>query len=223
MKRNEKYSYAEVTRTTEHGSRTYDIDGAKLPSVTTILDKTKDKTYLDRWKAKVGHEEAERIKNYSSKRGTSMHKFIEKHITGAGYDDLTEIGVQAKPMAQKIIDVGLTPVTEYYGSEISLYYPGLFAGSTDLVCMHNDKETIIDFKQANRPKREEWIGDYFLQIGAYAMAHDYIHGSSIEQGIIMVCTPDLYFQEFRFEGEEMRQYRHKFLERLNIYYGRNVA
>ena len=223
MKRNEKYSYAEVTRTTEHGSRTYDVDGAKLPSVTTILDKTKDKTYLDRWKAKVGNEEAERIKNYSSKRGTSMHKFIEKHITGAGYDDLTEIGVQAKPMAQKIIDVGLTPVTEYYGSEISLYYPGLFAGSTDLVCMHNDKETIIDFKQANRPKREEWIGDYFLQIGAYAMAHDYIHGSSIEQGIIMVCTPDLYFQEFRFEGDEMRQYRHKFLERLNIYYGRNVA
>ena len=223
MKRNEKYSYAEVTRTTEHGSRTYDVDGAKLPSVTTILDKTKDKTYLDRWKAKVGNEEAERIKNYSSKRGTSMHKFIEKHITGAGYDDLTEIGVQAKPMAQKIIDVGLTPVTEYYGSEISLYYPGLFAGSTDLVCMHNDKETIIDFKQANRPKREEWIGDYFLQIGAYAMAHDYIHGSNIEQGIIMVCTPDLYFQEFRFEGDEMRRYRHKFLERLNIYYGRNVA
>ena len=223
MKRNEKYSYAEVTRTTEHGSRTYDVDGTKLPSVTTILDKTKDKTYLDRWKAKVGNEEAERIKNYSSKRGTSMHKFIEKHITGAGYDDLTEIGVQAKPMAQKIIDVGLTPVTEYYGSEISLYYPGLFAGSTDLVCMHNDKETIIDFKQANRPKREEWIGDYFLQIGAYAMAHDYIHGSNIEQGIIMVCTPDLYFQEFRFEGDEMRQYRHKFLERLNIYYGRNVA
>ena len=223
MKRNEKYSYAEVTRTTEHGSRTYDIDGAKLPSVTTILDKTKDKTYLDRWKAKVGNEEAERIKNHSSKRGTSMHKFIEKHITGVGYDDLTEIGVQAKPMAQKIIDVGLTPVTEYYGSEISLYYPGLFAGSTDLVCMHNDKETIIDFKQANKPKREEWIGDYFLQIGAYAMAHDYIHGSNIEQGIIMVCTPDLYFQEFRFEGDEMRQYRHKFLERLNIYYGRNVA
>ena len=223
MKKNNTYKYANVTRSTEQGSRTYDVDGAKLPSVTTILDKTKDKTYLDRWKAKVGHEEAERIKNHSSKRGTSMHKFIEKHITGVGYDDLTEIGVQAKPMAQKIIDVGLTPVTEYYGSEISLYYPGLFAGSTALVCMHNDKETIIDFKQANRPKREEWIGDYFLQIGAYAMAHDYIHGSNIEQGIIMVCTPDLYFQEFRFEGEEMRRYRHKFLERLNIYYGRNVA
>ena len=223
MKKSNKYKYKRVERNEDHGSRTYDILGAKLPSVTTILDKTKDKTYLDRWKAKVGHEEAERIKNLSSKRGTSMHKFIEKHITGSGYDDLTEVGQQAKPMAQKIIDVGLTPVTEYYGSEVSLYYPGLYAGSTDLVCVHNDIDTIIDFKQANKPKREDWIDDYFLQIGAYAMAHDYVHGSNIQQGIILICTPDLYLQEFRFEGDRMRQYRHNFLKRLNEYYGRNVA
>ena len=223
MKKNKKYNYVQATRSTDQGTRTYDVDGTKLPSVTTILAQTKDQSYLDRWKARIGHEEAERIKNLSSKRGTSMHKFIEKHITGVGYDDLTKIGRQAKPMAQKIIDVGLTPVSEYYGSEVSLYYPGLFAGSTDLVCMHNGKETIADFKQANKPKREEWIEDYKLQIAAYSMCHDYVHGSNIEQGVIMICTPDLYFQEFRFEGDEMRQYRHKFLERLNIYYGRNVA
>ena len=223
MKINKKYNYVKVSRTTENGSRTYDVHGTKLPSVTTILDKTKDKSFLDRWRARVGDEEAERIKNHSSKRGTSMHKFIEKHITGAGYDDLTEIGQQAKPMAQKIIDVGLTPISEYYGSEVTLHYPGLFAGSTDLVCIHNGKETIVDFKLSNRPKREDWIQDYFLQIGAYAMAHDYVHGSNIEQGVIMVCTPDLYFQEFRFEGDQMREYRHEFLARLNQYYGRNVA
>tara|TARA_R100000781_G_scaffold91592_1_gene56705 strand:+ start:45 stop:644 length:600 start_codon:yes stop_codon:yes gene_type:complete len=199
------------------------VGGTKLPSVTTILAQTKDQSYLDRWKAKVGYEEAERIKNLSSKRGTSMHKFIEKHITGAGYDDLTEIGQQAKPMAQKIIDIGLTPVSEYYGSEVSLYYPGLYAGSTDLVCMHNGKETIADFKQANKPKREDWIEDYFLQIGAYAMAHDYVHGSNIEQGVIMICTPDLYYQEFKFDGEMMKNYRHKFLQRLSQFYGGNVA
>ena len=223
MKLNKKYNYVQATRSTDQGSRTYDIDGTKLPSVTTILAQTKDQSYLDRWKAKVGYEEAERIKNLSSKRGTSMHKFIEKHITGAGYDDLTEIGQQAKPMAQKIIDIGLTPVTEYYGSEVSLHYPGLYAGSTDLVCIHNGKETIADFKQANKPKREDWIEDYFLQIGAYAMAHDYVHGSNIEQGVIMICTPDLYYQEFKFDGEMMQNYRHKFLQRLSQYYGRNVA
>jgi len=223
MKRSDKYNYVRVSRSTDQGSRTYDVEGTKLPSVTTILSRTKDQTYLDKWKAKVGYEEAERIKNLSSKRGTSMHKFIEKHITGAGYDDLTEIGQQAKPMAQKIIDIGLTPVSEYYGSEVSLYYPGLYAGSTDLVCIHNGKETIADFKQANKPKREEWIEDYFLQISAYAMAHDYVHGSNIEQGVIMVCTPDLYYQEFKFDGEMMQKYRHQFLQRLSQFYGQNVS
>ena len=152
-----------------------------------------------------------------------MHKFIEKHITGAGYDDLTEIGQQAKPMAQKIIDVGLAPITNYYGSEVTLHYPGLYAGSTDLVCDYSGKETIVDFKQANRAKREEWIEDYYLQIAAYAMAHDCMHKSNIEQGIIMICTPDLYFQEFKFDGDKMREYRHKFLIRLSQFYGRNVT
>ena len=223
MKQNKKYNYVRVSRSEDQGSRTYDVSGTKLPSVTTILARTKDQSYLDKWKAKVGHEEAERIKNLSSKRGTSMHKFIEKHITGDGYDDLTEIGTQAKPMAQKIIDVGLTPVKDYYGSEVTLHYPGLYAGSTDLVCEHSGKETIIDFKQANKPKREEWNEDYYLQIAAYAMAHDHMHNSNIEQGIIMVCTPDLYFQEFKFDGNKMRKYRHRFLERLSQFYGQNVA
>ena len=189
-----------------------------LPSVTTILAKTKDQAYLQRSKNKVGHEAAERIKNLSSKRGTSMHKFLEKHITGKGYDDLTEIGKEARPMAQKIIEIGLTPISEYYGSEIMVHYTGLYAGSTDLVCLHNDMETIIDFKQANRPKNQEWIEDYYLQIAAYAMAHDYIYGSSIRQGIIMVCTPDLYFQEFRFQDHDMRRWKHKWLKRLDEYY-----
>ena len=223
MKQNKKYNYVRVSRSETHGSRTYDVEGTKLPSVTTILSRTKDQSFLDRWRAKVGYEEAERIKNLSSKRGTSMHKFIEKHITGEGYDDLTEIGAQAKAMAQKSIDLGLPPITEYYGSEVSLYYHGLYAGSTDLVCMHNGKETIADFKQANKPKKEEWIEDYFLQIAAYSMAHDQMYGSNIEQGVIMVCTPDLYYQEFKFDGEKMKNYRHKFLKRLSQFYGQNVA
>jgi hypothetical protein len=218
MKQNTKYNYHQGTRTTDHGTRIYDIGGYKLPSVTSILAKTKDQTYLTAWKQKVGHEEAERIKNLSSKRGTSMHKFIEKHITGVGYDDLTEIGTQAKPMAQKIIDIGLTPVSEYYGSEVMLHYPGLYAGATDLVCMHNDMETIADFKQSNKPKKEEWIEDYFLQIAAYAMAHDYVYRSNIQQGVIMVCTPDLYYQEFKFSGADLRVWKHKFLKRLDQYY-----
>ena len=217
MKKNPKYNYVGGTVSTDHGSRSYEVAGFKLPSVTTILARTKDQSYIRRWKEKVGEEEAERIKNLSSKRGTSMHKFLEKHIRNIGYEDLTEVGVQAKPMAQKIAEIGLTPVTEYYGSEVTIYYPGLYAGSTDLVCMHNDKETVVDFKQANRPKREEWIEDYYLQIAAYAMAHDACYGSTIRQGVIMVCTPDLYYQEFRITDQGLRSYKHLFLKRLDQY------
>jgi genome maintenance exonuclease 1 len=218
IKLNEKYNYVDATRVEEHGSRTYDILGARLPSVTTILGRTKNQQFLKDWKEKVGEQEAERIKNLSSRRGTSMHKFLESYITGVGYDDLTELGQKAKPMAEKIIEIGLAPVEEYYGSEVTLYYPGLYAGSTDLVCIHNGKDTIIDFKQANRPKKEEWIEDYYLQIAAYAMAHDYVHKSQIEQGIIMVCTPDLYYQEFKVNGAKLRQWKHKFLKRLDMYH-----
>jgi genome maintenance exonuclease 1 len=218
MKKNDKYKYITGTQITDHGSRIYDINGARLPSVTTILGKTKNQDFIRKWKAKVGETEAERIKNLSSKRGTSMHKFLENHILGTGYDDLTGIGQEAKPMAEKIIEEGLLPVEEYYGSEVTLHYPGLYAGSTDLVCLHNGLETIVDFKQANRPKKLEWIDDYFLQIAAYCMAHDYVYGSKIQQGIIMVCTPDLYYQEFKFSGADLRSWKHKFLKRLDMFY-----
>ena len=147
-----------------------------------------------------------------------MHKFLESYITGVGYDDLTSIGQEAKPMANKVIEIGLTPVEEYYGSEVTIHYPGLYAGSTDLVCLHNGLETIADFKQANRPKKLEWIEDYFLQIAAYAMAHDHVYGSKIRQGVVMMCTPDLYYQEFKFQDSELRQWKHKFLKRLDMYH-----
>ena len=218
IKKSDRYVYTMGTQLMDQGKRFYDVAGYRLPSVTTILGATKNTEFLKQWKAKVGEKEAERIKNVSSARGTSMHKFLESFITDVGYDDLTELGQAAKPMAEKIMEVGLAPVSEYFGSEVTLHYPGLYAGQTDLVCLHNDLETVVDFKQANRPKKKEWIEDYYLQIAAYAMAHDYVHESNIEQGVIMVCTPDLYYQEFVVSGAELRQYKHKFLKRLDMYH-----
>jgi hypothetical protein len=220
MNKSDKYNYLTGKQITdpESGTRVYEVVGTKLPSVTTILGATKDQEFLKKWKAKVGEAKAEEIKNLSSRRGTAMHKYLECYIESKGYEDLTDIGVQAKPMAQKIIDIGLAPVDEWYGSEVTLYYPGLYAGSTDLVCRHNGMDTIIDFKQANKPKNKDWIEDYYLQIAAYCMAHDYVYNSQIQQGIIMVCTPDLYFQEFKFQDHELRQWKHKFLKRLDMYH-----
>ena len=218
IKKSEKYSYVNGTQSMDHGSRIYDVAGYRLPSVTTILGKTKDQKFLKDWTAKVGEQEATRIKNVSSARGTAMHKFLEHYILGTGYDDLTGLGQEAKSMAEKVIEIGLAPVEEYYGSEVTMYYPGLYAGSTDLVCNHNGMESIVDFKQSNRPKREDWIDDYKLQIAAYAMAHDYVHNSQIKQGVIMICTPDLYYQEFKVSGAELRSWKHKFLKRLDMYH-----
>ena len=220
LKKSNKYSYIQGTRITDHetGTRVYDFQGARLPSVTTVLSATKNQQFLKDWKNKVGAEEAERITNLSSKRGTAMHKFLESHIQGIGYDDLTPIGCAAKPMAQKVIEMGLTSIEEYYGSEVMLHYPGLYAGSTDLVCNHNGLETIVDFKQSNRPKKEEWIYDYYMQIAAYAMAHDEVYGSKIRQGVIMVCTPDLYYQEFKMQDAMLKLWKHRFLGRLDQYH-----
>ena len=147
-----------------------------------------------------------------------MHKFIEAYVEQKGYEDLTDIGQEAKPMAQKVIELGLAPVSEWYGSEVTLFYPGLYAGATDLVCLHNDMETIVDFKQSNKPKRREWIDDYFLQTAAYAMAHDHVYGSKIRQAVVMICTPDLYYHEFKIQDDELREWKHRFLVRLNMFY-----
>ena len=218
LKKINRYSYIDVRRSENHGTRTYDVQGHNLPSVTTILSRTKDQKKLQEWRNRVGNNEANRVMNLSSKRGTLMHKYLEHYVLGKGYEDLTDLGRATKKMANKVIEVGMTPVDGYFGSEITLFYPGLYAGTTDLVCMHNDMETIVDFKQSNRPKKREWIDDYFLQSAAYAMAHDHVHGSKIRQCVIMICTPDLYFQEYRIQDHELRQWKHRFLVRLDMYY-----
>jgi len=220
LKKSNKYKYIQGKQITDpdSGNRVYDFNGSRLPSVTTVLGQTKNQQFLKDWKDRVGKEEAERIKNLSSRRGTAMHKFLENHIQGIGYDDLTPIGCEAKPMAEKIIEKGFESVEEYYGSEVMLHYPGLFAGSTDLICLHDGLETIVDFKQSNRPKKKEWIEDYYIQVAAYAMAHDEVYRSTIRQAVIMICTPDLYYQEFKIQDIDLRSYKHKWLKRLDMYH-----
>jgi len=223
MKVVKKYVYPRSTREAIAGLRHYTVDGQeqKLPSVTTVLGQTQPKEKresLDRWRQKVGLREAEKITRDAAIRGTAMHKYLEDLILGQRSLDLTPLGVEATNMAQIIVDRGLNDCSEIYGTEAVLYYPGLYAGSCDLVANYKDKLSIIDFKQTNKPKQREWIGDYFLQMGAYGMAHDAVYGTSIEQGVIMMCSKDGYYQQFMIEGEEFREAKHKFLGRLNEFY-----
>jgi len=121
-------------------------------------------------------------------------------------------------MAKQVIEKGLCNIPEYYGTECTLYYPGLYAGSTDLVGIHKGQEAIIDFKQTNKPKKREWIGDYFQQLAGYAMAHDYVYKTSIPKGVIMMCSKDRHYQEFVVEGPEYNLAIHDFLRRVDEYY-----
>jgi hypothetical protein len=221
MKWNKLYTYPESTRSTKEGFRTYDVGNEKLPSVTTILGATKDQEAIDsinRWKAKVGEEAATRIKDTAASRGTNMHLHLERHITGEGHLDLTPEGKIAKAMADTIIDKGFKDLQEIWGSEVTLFYPGLYAGATDLVGTYDYEDSIIDFKQSNKPKRREWIEDYFMQLAAYAMAHNQVYKTEITQGVILMCTPDNYFQKFQVKGKEFIKYQHKFLEKVDQYY-----
>ena len=218
IKKLDKYSYAHGVRYMDHGTRNYDVAGYRLPSVTTILGKTKDTSSLDSWIASKGRKEAERIKNQSATRGTAMHKYLENYVLGKGYEDLTELGQETKRMAEKVIEVGLAPVSGYYGSEVTLYYPGLYAGQTDLVGVHKGQDAIMDFKQTNKPKKREWIEDYCLQLAAYAMAHNFIYKTSISKGIVMMCSKDNFYQEFVIEGLEFQKHKHNFLRRVDEYY-----
>ncbi len=220
----DKYVYPKSTRESIQGLRHYAIDGSeeKLPSVTTVLSKTKskeDSESIQRWIKRVGEKEADKIKNEAAARGTAMHKYLEDLILGQRSLDLTNLGQQAQRMAEVIVERGLNDCSEIYGTEAVLYYPGLYAGSCDLIAKYKDKVSIIDFKQTNKPKQREWIGDYFLQMGAYGMAHDAVYGTAIEQGVIMMCSKDGYYQQFVIEGEEFRQAKHDFLTRLNQFYG----
>jgi len=220
----DKYVYPKSTRESIQGLRHYAIDGSeeKLPSVTTVLSKTKskeDSESIQRWIKRVGEKEADKIKNEAAARGTAMHKYLEDLILGQRSLDLTNLGQQAQKMAEIIVERGLNDCSEVYGTEAVLYYPGLYAGSCDLVAKYKDKVSIIDFKQTNKPKQKEWIGDYFLQMAAYGMAHDAVYGTAIEQGVIMMCSKDGYYQQFVIEGKEFRQAKHDFLARLNQFYG----
>ena len=221
MKRNSSYRYPKTVREMVEGQRHYILNEEKLPSVTTILSATQSaekRESLAAWRLRVGEETATRIVDSAGARGTAMHKILEKYVLGEGYLDETTVGKQAHNMALQVIQSGLSNITEYYGTECTLYYPGLYAGQTDLVAIHKGEDAIIDFKQTNKPKRREWIEDYCLQLAAYAMAHNFIYKTKITKGVVMMCSKDNYYQEFVIEGAEFQKYKHNFLRRVDEYY-----
>ena len=222
MKLNTKFNYPKSIRAYYNGQRLYDINSEKLPSVTTILNATKserDKAKLEEWRKRVGAKAADQISKEALSRGSSMHDFLEKFILNQLNLDLLGDNSLEKQMADQIIENGLrNDLSEVYGVEATQYYPGKYAGAADLLGVYMGKETILDFKTGNKPRRDEWNDEYYLQLGAYSLAHDKVYGTNIKQGVILLCTKDLMFQRFVVDFERLKDCQKRFLEKVEQYY-----
>jgi genome maintenance exonuclease 1 len=234
----ERFVYTQIDRKSEAGKRLYALpDGSKVPSVTTILDKTKSQEKIDalnNWKKRVGEAKAQEIVTEAAGRGTRMHKFLEDYVkTGVINEPGTNpYSKQSHAMAKTVIAQGLSNVNEVWGVEVPLYYPGLYAGTTDGCGLHLNEEAILDYKQTNKPKKEEWIEDYYLQLTAYALAHNEIHGTNIRKGVVLMCvSPKMnehlemidvpVYQEFILKPEDFSMWEARWWDRVEKYYKYN--
>jgi CRISPR/Cas system-associated exonuclease Cas4 (RecB family) len=219
-----KYEYPKLKRVTaKSGQRQYTgDDNNPVPSVTTILSATGDKTALINWRKRVGEAEATRISTESAGLGTKVHNALEKYILLEEYEikGNNHISVMAKNMVDNMIDKGLAKVGAIYGVEVGLIAQGLYAGTSDAIGMYEGEEAIIDFKTSKKIKKREWIEDYFMQGCAYALAHNEMFGTKIKKVVILMVDRDANFAEFTIRDDEFTEYCNKWSDRLTDYYSK---
>jgi len=195
-------------------------DGEKLPSVTTILSATKDMTALNEWKKRVGEAKAQQIVTAASGVGTAMHANLERFIVGLQRQPGNNpVHVQANKMADVIIDKGLCDVDEVWAMEQSLYFPGLYSGTTDLVAVYKGNPSVCDYKQTNKPKKEEWVEDYKIQLVAYILAHNEVYKTDIREGHVFMCSRAFEYQQFDLWPSDFNKYQDLWLKKVEEYYG----
>ena len=214
------YEYKKLNRDETTGKRLYACpDGTKVPSVTTVLDSTKDKTFLIEWRKRVGDAEATRISTESAGLGTLMHTHLEYHVLGKERPQgNNQVQIMARAMADTMINEAFPEIDEVWGIEAALYYPGLYAGTSDMIGVHKGTPAIIDHKTTKKTKKKEWIEDYFLQCCAYALAHNEVHGTDIKKAVINIIDRDAKLQSFVIEGNEFHHYSDLWAQRLDQYY-----
>jgi len=216
-----KFKYEKLQRVETNGKRRYAAPGgAPVASVTTILDATKDKTHLIAWKKRVGEKKAQEIVTEAAGVGTRMHKYLEDYIDTGEWPDpgSNPYAQQAHMMATQIKENAMNDVDEIWGSEVPLYVPGIYAGTTDLVGVYKGQPCIMDFKQTNKPKKEEWVVDYFLQLTAYALAHNEVHGTDIREGHVFMCSRAGEYQQFDIWPDEFDDWKDEWWKRVYEYY-----
>jgi len=216
-----KYEYAKLKRVEVDGKRRYAAPGgAPVASVTTILSSTKDMTHLIEWRRRVGEKKAQEITTEAAGVGTRMHHYLEKYVETGEWPQpgSNPYAQQAHMMATQIKTSAMDDVDEIWGSEVPLYVPQMYAGTTDLVGVYKGQPCIMDFKQTNKPKKLEWVEDYFLQLTAYAIAHNEVHGTNIREGHIFMCSRAGEYQQFDIWPHEFDEWEQEWWKRVYQYY-----
>jgi len=194
-------------------------DGESLPSVTTILSATKDMTHLNEWKNRIGHAKAQQITTEAAGVGTAMHANLERFLVGEQRQPGNNpVHVQANKMADVIIENGLSKMDEVWAMEQSLYFPGLYSGTTDLVGVYQGQPAIFDHKQTNKPKKAEWVEDYYIQLVAYILAHNEVYKTDMKRGVIFMCSRDFQYQQFDLTPDNFNKYQDLWLTKVEEYY-----
>ena len=218
-----KYSYPNLERVEENEMRFYkDSNNDLVPSVTTVLDATGDKSGITQWRRKVGPAQADAIVQESTLIGSAVHEAIENYLLGKSWSNFTEYrnGFLAKSISSKFISSCLNGIDEVWGLESGLILDGLYAGTADCIGVYKGLPAIIDFKTAKKLKRKDWIEDYFLQCSAYANAHNVMFETSINDLVILMVDRDLLFKEFHIKKDEFSLYTDKWKKRLIKFHNR---
>ena len=218
-----KYSYPNLERVEENEMRFYrDSNNDLVPSVTTVLDATGDKSGITQWRRKVGPAQADAIVQESTLIGSAVHEAIENYLLGKSWSNFTEDrnGFLAKSISSKFISSCLNGIDEVWGLESGLILDGLYAGTADCIGVYKGLPAIIDFKTAKKLKRKDWIEDYFLQCSAYANAHNVMFKTSISNLVILMVDRDLLFKEFHIKKDEFSLYTDKWKKRLIKFHNR---
>ena len=185
------YDYSDFAQdeTKADGSRVYvNAAGVGYPSATTVLS-ILNKDSINKWRERVGEEEANRVSKQATTRGSKIHSLTEAYLKNEEVDfDAVKASLLDKEMFNKFKSI-LDPIDNIHCQELALYSDFLrMAGRVDCIAEYNGVRAVIDFKTSNRPKKKEYISSYFMQATAYAIMYEERTGIPVPFIVILVAV-----------------------------------
>lgn len=207
---------------TKHG-RHYSTEAGLFPGVTTILSATKDRSGLEAWEQRIGTERANQIRNDACERGTWLHASIERWLEDRLEPPYHFAWMPWWNSVRKFLPRVQTP----HAMETAVSYPHFqYAGTIDLLATVDDVVTLVDWKTSGSRKKDEYLEDYVLQLGAYTHALEHTYRKDellIERGILVIALPDEAPQVIEYDRAALDKAFAGFKNRIDQYWQLRLA